>query len=157
MAVLSKPALVRAAVIGRLKSLTHLDGVLITKQEASESSKLVSEGRITQASLRINARTDNVRPRSLSLLPSAQIFSQISKNCLDPYAEFNDSWYHMITSVNFDGQNLSKISHLEKLQNLRWASFNNNYLTRIEGLEQCVMIEELCLDENCITKLEGIL
>ncbi|XP_075049503.1 leucine-rich repeat-containing protein 9 [Mixophyes fleayi] len=153
---LQKPVLVRAEVIGRLKSLTHLDGVLITKQEASESSKLVSEGRITQALLRINARTDNVRPRSLSLLPSAQIFSQISKNCLDPYAEFNDSWYHMITSVNFDGQNLSKISHLEKLQNLRWASFNNNYLTRIEGLEQCVMIEELCLDENCITKLEGL-
>ncbi|XP_063803841.1 leucine-rich repeat-containing protein 9 isoform X2 [Pseudophryne corroboree] len=153
---LQKPALVRMEVIGRLKSLTHLDGFLITEDEASESSKFVSGARITQASLRINARTDDDRPRCLSLLPTSQILSKISKNCLDPYAEFNDSWYHMITSVNFDGQNLSEITHLKKLKNLRWASFSNNNLTRIEGLEHCVLIEELCLDENCITKLEGL-
>ncbi|XP_073494840.1 leucine-rich repeat-containing protein 9 isoform X2 [Phyllobates terribilis] len=151
-----KPASVRTAAIGRLKSLTHLDGVMVTKEEFSESSKFLSGGQITQALIQMSARTDHVRPRCLSLLPSAQIIAQISKNCLDPYAEINNSWYHMITSVNFDGQNLSRITNLEKLENLRWASFSNNYLTRIEGLENCVKIEELCLDGNCITKLEGL-
>lgn len=48
MVVLSKPALVRMAVIGRLKSLTHLDGVPVTKEEATESSKLSAGARITQ-------------------------------------------------------------------------------------------------------------
>ncbi|KAG8561130.1 hypothetical protein GDO81_015257 [Engystomops pustulosus] len=151
-----KPALVRMAAIGRLKSLTHLDGLLVTKEEFSESSRFSAGARVTQAMLQISARTDNVRPRCLSLLPSAQIISQISKNCLDPYAEFNNSWYHMITSLNVNGQNLSRITNLEKLENLRWASFSNNYLSRIEGLENCVKIEELCLDGNCITKLEGL-
>ncbi|XP_069806493.1 leucine-rich repeat-containing protein 9 isoform X1 [Dendropsophus ebraccatus] len=151
-----KPALLRMAAIGRLKSLTHLDGVLVTQEEVSESSKFSAGARITQALLQITARTDSVRPRCLSLLPSAQIISQISKSCLDPYAEFNDSWYHMITAVNLDGQNLSRITNLEKLDNLRWASFSNNDLSRIEGLENCVKIEELCLDGNCITKLEGL-
>ncbi|KAM3920127.1 leucine-rich repeat-containing protein 9 [Leptodactylus fuscus] len=151
-----KPALVRMAAIGRLKSLTHLDGVPLTKEEVSESSKFCAGARISQALLQISARTDNIRPRCLSLLPSAQIISQISKNCLDPYAEFNNSWYHMITSVNFDGQNLSRITNLDKLENLRWASFSNNYLSRIEGLENCVKLEELCLDRNGIRKLEGL-
>ncbi|KAG9481289.1 hypothetical protein GDO78_010496 [Eleutherodactylus coqui] len=151
-----KPALVRMVVIGRLKSLTRLDGLLVTKEEVSESSKFSTGVRITQALLQISARTDHIRPRCLSLLPSAQIISQISKNCLDPYAEFNNSWYHMITSVNLVGQNLSRITNLEKLENLRWVSFSNNHLSRIEGLENCVKIEELCLDGNCITKLEGL-
>ncbi|XP_072284222.1 leucine-rich repeat-containing protein 9 isoform X2 [Pyxicephalus adspersus] len=151
-----KPVLMRMVPIGRLKSLTHLDGVLITEEEVSQSSKFFPEGRITQSSLLLNARTDHVKPRCLSLLPSAQILSQISKNCLDPYAECNNSWYLRITSINFDGQKLSKITNLEKLENLRWASFSNNYLTKIEGLENCVKLEELCLDGNCITKLEGL-
>ncbi|XP_018417573.1 PREDICTED: leucine-rich repeat-containing protein 9-like [Nanorana parkeri] len=151
-----KPASVRMATIGRLKTLTRLDGVLITEEEVSQSSKFFPEGQITKASLLMCARTDNVKPRCLSLLPSAQILSQISKNCLDPYAECNNSWYLRITSINFDGQKLSKISHLEKLENLRWASFSNNYLTNTEGLENCVKLEELCLDGNNITKLEGL-
>ncbi|XP_056401266.1 leucine-rich repeat-containing protein 9 isoform X2 [Hyla sarda] len=151
-----KPALVRKTAIGRLKSLTHLDGALVTGEEVSESSKFPAGARITQALLKITARTDSIRPRCLSLLPSAQIISQISKNSLDPYAEFNNSWYHMITTLNLDGQNLSRITNLEKLENLRWVSFSHNHLSRIEGLQNCVKIEELCLDGNCITKLDGL-
>ncbi|KAM5129332.1 leucine-rich repeat-containing protein 9 [Mantella aurantiaca] len=151
-----KPSSVRMVAIGRLKSLTCLDGAPITEEEVSQSSKFFPEGRITQASLLISARTDNVRLRCLSLLPSAQILSQISKNCLDPYAECNNSWFLRITSINFDGQKLSKITNLEKLENLRWASFSNNYLTKTEGLENCVKLEELCLDGNSITNLEGL-
>ncbi|MEE6494039.1 hypothetical protein FKM82_017005 [Ascaphus truei] len=151
-----KPALVRKTVTGRLTSLTHLDGVCITEEEVSDSLRFFAGSRINQVSLLINSRTDEVRPRCLSFLPCAQILSQISKNCLDPYAEFNSSWYSMITSLNFDGQNLPKITNLEKLENLRWASFSNNYLTKIEGLEHCVHLEELSLDGNYITKVEGL-
>ena len=44
---------------------------------------------------------------------------------------------------------------LEKLENLKWASFSNNNLTKMEGLESCVNLEELTLDGNCISKIEG--
>ncbi|KAM9294045.1 leucine-rich repeat-containing protein 9 [Gastrophryne carolinensis] len=150
-----KPALVRMVAIGRLKSLTHLDGIRITDEEAFESSTF-SKGLVTQALLFSRSRTDQNKPRCLSLLPSSQILSNISKNYLDPYAKLNASWYHMITSINFDGQGLSEITNLEKLYNLRWASFCNNYLTKVEGLGRCVQLEELCLDGNCITSLEGL-
>ncbi|KAM8921171.1 leucine-rich repeat-containing protein 9 [Pelodytes ibericus] len=151
-----KDALVRKTVIGRLKSLTHLNGVLITEEDISASEQFIAGSRISQMSLLKNSRTDDKRPRCLSILPSAQILSQLSKNCLEACGELNASSFRMITSLNLDGQNLFKISNLEKLENLRWASFSNNYMTKIEGLERCINLEELCLDGNCITKLEGL-
>lgn len=60
-----------------------------------------------------------------------------------------------ITALNLDGQGLTRLSNLDKLVNLRWASFNNNELSRVEGLDNCSLLEELSLDNNCLTKLEG--
>ena len=60
-----------------------------------------------------------------------------------------------ITALNLDGQHLFEITNIEKLENLKWASFNNNNLTKMEGLDSCVNLEELTLDGNCISKIEG--
>lgn len=60
-----------------------------------------------------------------------------------------------ITVLDLDGQHLCRISGLEQLENLRWASFSNNNLTKIEGLDHCLNLEELTLDGNCIVNLEG--
>lgn len=61
-----------------------------------------------------------------------------------------------ITALNFDGQNLFEITNLERLENLKWASFSNNNLTKMEGFESCINLEELILDGNCISKIEGM-
>ncbi|CAK7315642.1 Leucine-rich repeat-containing protein 9 [Vulpes lagopus] len=104
-----KPATLRLSVIGRLKTLTHLDGLLISEEEATAAMKFITGTKITQ-----------------------------------------------ITALNLDGQHLFEITNLEKLENLKWASFSNNNLTKMEGLESCVNLEELTLDGNCISKIEGI-
>ncbi|XP_069063527.1 leucine-rich repeat-containing protein 9 [Pleurodeles waltl] len=150
-----KPALVRLTVIGRLRTLISLDGVPITESEAAVALRLTSGSRITQGLLLLHSRTDQARPRCLTLLPAAQILTQVSKNKPD-ISDFNNSWFAKITTLNLDGQNLYKLSNLDKLENLRWASFSNNFLTKIEGLENCLNLEELALDENCITNLEGL-
>ncbi|KAM6335818.1 LOW QUALITY PROTEIN: leucine-rich repeat-containing protein 9 [Podargus strigoides] len=59
----------------------------------------------------------------------------------------------VITVLNLDDQ-LFKISNLEKLEDLRWASFSYNNLTQMEGTESC-NLKELTLDENCISTLDG--
>uniref|UniRef100_H3BH59 Leucine rich repeat containing 9 n=1 Tax=Latimeria chalumnae TaxID=7897 RepID=H3BH59_LATCH len=146
----------RLTIIARLKVLTYLDGAVVTEQEAAAALCLNSGLRITQVSLLLHSRTDKVRPRSLSLLSSAQILTQFSMNKPDINAECDPGWYSKITALNLEGQNLSRLSNLEKLDNLHWASFNNNDLTKIEGLEYCIHLEELSLDGNNITKLEGI-
>ncbi|XP_043404866.1 leucine-rich repeat-containing protein 9 isoform X4 [Chelonia mydas] len=151
-----KPASLRLSVIGRLKALTHLDGVQITEEEAAAALCFIAGSKISQASLLEHSRTDEARPRVLSVHPYAKILTQISKNKVDSQTHFSSSWYPRITVLDLDGQHLSKIANLEKLENLRWASFSNNNLTKIEGLESCLNLEELTLDGNCISNLEGI-
>nr|XP_056707726.1 leucine-rich repeat-containing protein 9 [Euleptes europaea] len=148
-----KPASVRLSVIGQLKTLTHLDGVLITEDEAAAAARFTADSRISQMTLLEHSRTDTETIRILSVLPKAKILSQMSKNKLDG---FQNNWFTMITALDLDGQHLSKISNFEKLENLRWASFSNNNLTKIEGLDSCHNLEELTLDGNCISNLEGI-
>uniref|UniRef100_A0A8C4VCK0 Leucine rich repeat containing 9 n=1 Tax=Gopherus evgoodei TaxID=1825980 RepID=A0A8C4VCK0_9SAUR len=151
-----KPVSLRLSVIGRLKALTHLDGVQITEEEAAAASCFIAGSKISQACLLEHSRTDEARPRILSVHPYAKILTQISKNKVDSQIHFNSSWYPKITVLDLDGLHLSKIANLEKLENLRWASFSNNNLTKIEGLESCLNLEELTLDGNCISNLEGI-
>ena len=60
-----------------------------------------------------------------------------------------------ITTLNLDSQRLTRLINLDKLVNLRWASFNNNDISKMEGLETCQHLEELSLNHNCIARLEG--
>ncbi|XP_070369811.1 leucine-rich repeat-containing protein 9 isoform X3 [Equus asinus] len=149
-----KPATLRLSVIGRLRTLTHLDGLLISEEEATAAMKFITGTKITQLSLLQHSSTKEERPRILSIWPSAKILTQSSK--LGPHSRLSGNWYLKITALNLDGQHLFEITNLEKLENLKWASFSNNNLTKIEGLESCVNLEELTLDGNCISKLEGI-
>ncbi|KAK1339260.1 hypothetical protein QTO34_019939 [Cnephaeus nilssonii] len=149
-----KPATLRLSVVGRLKTLTHLDGVVVSEEEATAAMKFISGTKITQLSLLRHSSSKEERPRILSIWPSAKILTQISK--LGPHAHLNANWYLKITALNLDGQHLFEITNLEKLENLKWASFNNNNLTKMEGLESCVNLEELTLDGNCISRIEGI-
>lgn len=46
--VFPKPATLRLSVIGRLKTLTHLNGVFISEEEATAAMKFIAGTRITQ-------------------------------------------------------------------------------------------------------------
>nr|XP_033808784.1 leucine-rich repeat-containing protein 9 isoform X2 [Geotrypetes seraphini] len=151
-----KPASVHFTAISRLRTLTHLDGIVVTEEVVAEALRFTTGAKITQMSLLLHARTDKERPHTLSLLSSAQILSQTSKSKLDINSEFDPKCYSLITSLTLDGQKLYKIANLERLEHLQWASFNNNNISKIEGLEHCFNLEELSFDENCISKLEGI-
>jgi Leucine-rich repeat (LRR) protein len=37
-----------------------------------------------------------------------------------------------VTTLHLDGQGISKLSNLEKLTSLRWASFSENNISKIE-------------------------
>ncbi|XP_069495003.1 leucine-rich repeat-containing protein 9 isoform X2 [Ambystoma mexicanum] len=151
-----KPALVRLTAIGQLRNLTCLDGVPISDVETAAALHLTSGSGITQGLLLLHSRTDEAKPRCLSLSSAAQILTQSSKNIVATLNDFDTICFAKITTLNLDGQNLSRLTNLEKLGNLRWASFSNNFLTKIEGLENCTHLEELTLDENCITQLAGL-
>ncbi|KAM5273608.1 leucine-rich repeat-containing protein 9 [Ctenodactylus gundi] len=149
-----KPATLRLSVIGRLRTLTHLDGLSISDEEMSAALKFIVGTKITQLSILRHSSTKEQKPRILSVCPSAKILTQISR--LGPCLHLSENWYLKITALNLDGQQLFELTSLEKLENLKWASFSDNNLTKIDGLESCVNLEELTLDGNCISKIEGI-
>lgn len=60
-----------------------------------------------------------------------------------------------ITALNLDSQRISKLINLNKLVNLRWASFNDNDISKVEGLDSCLRLEELSLNNNSISTLNG--
>ncbi|XP_078263320.1 leucine-rich repeat-containing protein 9 [Rhinoraja longicauda] len=151
-----KRTLLRLIAVGQLKALTYLNGSIVTQEEVAEALCVTTGFKLTQVSLLACSRTDEVPPRSLSLTNCAQILTQISKNKPNPPVDQSTIWFSKITVLNLDGQNISRLSNLIKLENLRWASFNSNMIRRLEGLDHCLKLEELSLEDNLITKLEGI-
>uniref|UniRef100_A0A8C7HM58 Leucine rich repeat containing 9 n=1 Tax=Oncorhynchus kisutch TaxID=8019 RepID=A0A8C7HM58_ONCKI len=151
-----RPEAVRMTVLGRLISLTHLDDMLVTEEEAGVAVQMAAGSRISQASLLAHSRTDSERPRSLSLLSAAQLLDQLSPSPWDITGDLEQGWTTKITALNLDSQRLSRLTNLDKLVNLRWASFNDNNISKVEGLDNCQHLEELSLNDNCISRLDGV-
>ncbi|XP_021359487.1 leucine-rich repeat-containing protein 9-like isoform X3 [Mizuhopecten yessoensis] len=151
-----KPENLRLRVIGRLKSLTLLDGSAVTENEATSALRVAAGSRISQLSLLTHGRTDESKPRSLNLLGIAQILEKMSRLKPEKFGESDSQWYSKVTTLNMDNQHITKLSGLERMDNLKYATFNNNDITKIEGLDQCTSLEELSLENNCVARLEGI-
>uniref|UniRef100_A0A8B9JUF2 Leucine-rich repeat-containing protein 9-like n=1 Tax=Astyanax mexicanus TaxID=7994 RepID=A0A8B9JUF2_ASTMX len=133
----------------RWNQLTHArDDMAVLQKHAPSLLRLDTRQNpwTTQASLVAHSRVDSDRPRCLSLLTTAQLLTHL----------WPSPWTHTITALNLDGQRLARIANLDKLVNLRWASFNNNELSHIEGLEHCPLLEELSLNHNNISSLDGV-
>uniref|UniRef100_A0A672IIZ9 Leucine rich repeat containing 9 n=1 Tax=Salarias fasciatus TaxID=181472 RepID=A0A672IIZ9_SALFA len=145
-----RPEEVRMTALGRLTTLTHLDGELVSEEEAAEALRTAAGSRINQSCLTAHCRTHSQRPRNLSLLSTAQIRSY--QLCL-LFCFLNAG---QITTLNLDGQRISKLTGLSKLVNLRWASFNDNDISKAEGLDSCEKLEELSLNNNSISSLSGL-
>lgn len=60
-----------------------------------------------------------------------------------------------ITTLVLDSLKISKLYNLNKLVNLRWASFNDNDISKLEGLDNCLKLEELSVNNNNITSFNG--
>lgn len=151
-----KPTDVRLRLISRVKSLCLLDGEKVAESETTAALRLAAGSRVSQVHLLSHARTDLHQPRTLSLHATAQVLVQSSRCVPDRVIDHEGHWLYKITSLNLDGQHLSKLSNMDQLENLKWASFCDNDIVKMEGLEACTRLEELSLDNNCIYKIEGV-
>uniref|UniRef100_A0A3P8UK33 Leucine rich repeat containing 9 n=1 Tax=Cynoglossus semilaevis TaxID=244447 RepID=A0A3P8UK33_CYNSE len=149
---------VRVTLLGRLTTLTHLDEAVITDEEAAEATVLATGAKIHQATILIHSRTNGDRPRSLCLMSTAQLLHLLHPPAwrISQDLELEPNWTERITALNLEGQRITKMTNLNKLVNLRWASFNNNDISKVEGLENCLKLEELSLNNNCITSFTGL-
>ncbi|KAM6912256.1 leucine-rich repeat-containing protein 9 [Xenentodon cancila] len=149
-----RPEEVRMTILGGLTTLTHLDGVLV--REEAEAVQIAAASKINQASLLAHSRTNSNHPRSLSLLSTAQLIYRLSPTPWGPGRELEPDWTLKITTLNLDNQRISRLINLSKLENLRWASFNDNNICNVEGIDSCLKLEELSLNNNNIRSIKGL-
>ncbi|XP_056283145.1 leucine-rich repeat-containing protein 9 isoform X3 [Pseudoliparis swirei] len=147
---------VRMTILGHLTTLTHLNDMMVAEEEAASAVLMAAGSKINQASLLVHSSTDSDRPRSLSLLSTAQHLCPLSPAPWGLARELELDWTAKITALNFDSQGISKLISLNKLVNLRWASFNDNDISKVEGLDSCLKLEELSLNNNSISTLNGL-
>ncbi|XP_034531605.1 leucine-rich repeat-containing protein 9 isoform X2 [Notolabrus celidotus] len=152
----NKPEAVRRTMLGCLTTLTHLDDLMVAEEEAADAVRMAAGSKINQASLLVHSRTNDDRPRSLSLLSTAQLLCLLSPASWSINTELEPDWAAKITTLNFDSQRISKLTNLNTLINLRWASFNDNDISKVEGLECCTKLEELSLSNNSISTFNGL-
>ncbi|XP_070836208.1 leucine-rich repeat-containing protein 9 isoform X2 [Chaetodon trifascialis] len=152
----NRPEAVRRTVLGCLTTLTHLDNKMVAEEEAAHAVQMAARSKIDQASLLAHSRNNSDRPRSLSLLSTAQLLCLLSPAPWGFSQELKLDWTAKITALNLDSQRISKLTSLNKLVNLRWASFNDNDISKVEGLDSCSKLEELSLNNNSISTLKGL-
>ncbi|XP_029349892.1 leucine-rich repeat-containing protein 9 [Echeneis naucrates] len=152
----NKPETVRMTILGRLTTLTHLDDVMVTEEEAADARRMAAGSKINQVSLLAHSCTSSDRPRSLNLLSTAQLLCLLSPAPWSLSQELEPDWTARITALNLDSQRISRLINLNKLVNLRWASFNDNDISKVEGLDGCLKLEELSLNNNNISTLSGL-
>uniref|UniRef100_A0A1A8V608 Leucine rich repeat containing 9 n=1 Tax=Nothobranchius furzeri TaxID=105023 RepID=A0A1A8V608_NOTFU len=152
----SKPEAVKLIILGRLTTLTHLDGDLVTEEETAEAVQMAAASKINQTMLMACSHTSSKRPRSFSLLLTAQLLSGLRSASWGSGGELEPDWAAKITSLNLDNQRISKLLGLNELVNLRWASLNNNHISKLESLDGCLKLEELSINNNSISSLSGL-
>ncbi|KAF0044372.1 hypothetical protein F2P81_003530 [Scophthalmus maximus] len=148
--ILDKEVLNMEPVLKAQPKLLSLDDkILLNVASANVLSQIT-------ASLLAHSRTNSNRPRSLSLLSTAQLLCLHNPAPWGLSRELEPDWMAKITALNLDSQRIPKLINLSKMVNLRWASFNDNDLSKVEGLESCQKLEELSLNNNSISTLSGL-
>ncbi|XP_025105112.1 leucine-rich repeat-containing protein 9-like isoform X2 [Pomacea canaliculata] len=152
-----KPEALHFRLIGNLKKLVWLNGESVGENEVNIALRQSAGSCLSQLLVLGNSRADTSLPRSLVLGSGAHIIMQVSRLKPEKVSEADNSWYSLVTTLKLDGLHITKLCNLDLLENLRWASFDNNDLTKIEGLDNCTMLEDLSLDNNRIVEIRGLL
>jgi Leucine-rich repeat (LRR) protein len=148
----------RALAIHKVPKLTVLDGAEVTAADREAANELFS--RITPRRIRSCAR-GAVLGQGLKRLSEPSRISDSGPG-VQPETEDDtggtdgDEWWQQVEQLEMNHQGLQKLHGLEKLTNLRRASFIDNALTCMEGLEKCQLLEELSVEENRIGQMDGI-
>lgn len=79
--------------LGRLKNLGYLDGVQVTDEEMTTALKMAAASRPSSFAILAHARTDQSKPRTLSLVPTGQAILASSQNRPVMLQDDDSQWF----------------------------------------------------------------
>lgn len=83
--------------LGRLKNLEFLDGIRVTDEEMTIALKMAAASRPSSFAILAHARTDQSKPRTLSLVPTAQAILANSQNKPVKLVDDDSQWFIKVT------------------------------------------------------------
>lgn len=83
--------------LGRLKNLEYLDGIQVTDEEMTTALKMAAASRPSPFAILAHARTDQNKPRTLSLVPTAQAILASSQNKPVKFQDDDSQWFIKVT------------------------------------------------------------
>jgi len=86
--------------LGRLKNLEYLDGIQVTDEEMTTALKMAAASRPSSFAILAHARTDQNKPRTLSLVPTAQAILASSLNKPVKLQDDDSQWFIKVTGKN---------------------------------------------------------
>ena len=113
--------------LGRLKNLEYLDGVQVTDEEMTTALKMAAASRPSSFAILAHARTDQSKPRTLSLVPTAQAILASSQNRPVKLQDDDSQWFIKV---------LVKMSNLSKRIEFNFNALYKNLLL-INLCKQC--------------------
>jgi hypothetical protein len=138
----------KAILLYTIKSLVNFNGDEVEPEDKEFPDEIY---KLNRNLIKRNCHFIENRPRSLRYSFVADLFMDkegINEEKFDSitnsleFAEksglFNEldnelnNLYAQITTLNLDNQSLYKLANIDYLSNLKWASFNNNYIVKIE-------------------------
>ena len=85
--------------LGRLKNLEYLDGIQVTDEEMTTALKMAAVSRPSPFAILAHARTDQNKPRTLSLVPTAQAILASSLNKPVKFQDDDSQWFIKVTGT----------------------------------------------------------
>ena len=89
----------RLRALGRLKNLEWFDGIHVSDEEMTVALKLAAASRPSSFSILAHARTDQDKPRTLSLVPTAQSILANSQNKPVKLVDDDSQWFVKVTNT----------------------------------------------------------
>ncbi|MCJ8731078.1 hypothetical protein PDJAM_G00191760 [Pangasius djambal] len=152
---------VRMVVLGQLKTLTHLDGVLVTEEEVAAATHMNSSSKINLTLLLSHSRTDADRPRCLSLLTAAQLLTHLKPSPWKHTTDLEPGWSAKLQrltrlSINSNQLRCLDASVLDRLTNLHFLSAEDNRISSLQGVQRSRSLFELYVSNNNISTSRDI-
>ncbi|KAH9154748.1 hypothetical protein AeRB84_003209 [Aphanomyces euteiches] len=147
----------RLHVIQKLPQLTTLDMGAVTQVEAQAARELCLE--LTPLKIWACSRGKHLYNHSSALeIYQTQYLKRKPREMVEEGISFDEdgSWWKDVDELHVNHELLTKLTHLDKLRNLRIASFSDNDITYIDGLSQCAHLEELIMENNQIMSIENL-
>ncbi|CAF0870863.1 unnamed protein product, partial [Brachionus calyciflorus] len=167
---IKKKTKIRVLLLYMLRSLSKLN-----KEPINDSERDFNENKLKLSPdlVKNNSHTIFQKPRSLNYTFITDLFTDESHQnysfsngnmrnelnySLNSELDFTPdvNYFEKITVLIIERQSLLKLTNIDYLVNLKYASFNDNYLTRIEGIDRCLKLEELSLENNLLQSLNGL-